>query len=63
MRTIPLSEYVLEKGQAKAADEIGCHQTAVSKALRTGRSIYVIQLPDGRVKAEEIKPFPNQVSK
>lgn len=56
---ISLAEYVDEVGQAKAADAIGVHQTAISKAIRVGRKIFVNTLPDGKVKAEEIKPFPH----
>lgn len=56
---ISLADYVGEVGQAKAADAIGVHQTAISKAIRVGRQIFVSTLPNGKIKAEEIKPFPN----
>ena len=56
---ISLAEYVDEVGQARAADAIGVHQTAISKAIRVGRKIFVNPLPDGKIKAEEIKPFPH----
>lgn len=40
----------------KAADKIGCHQTAVSAALRKKREIY-LELRNGEVVAGyEIKP-------
>ncbi|WP_112070765.1 Cro/CI family transcriptional regulator [Klebsiella grimontii] len=55
---ISLADYVGEVGQAKADDAIGVHQTAISKAIRVGRKIFVNTLPDGKIKAEEIKPFP-----
>ena len=35
---ISLAEFVGEVGQAKAADAIGVHQTAISKAIRVGRT-------------------------
>ncbi|ATA26787.1 hypothetical protein BIY26_07075 [Brenneria goodwinii] len=59
MQKQTLADFVRENGQAKAADAIGVHQTAISKAVRTGRKIFVIQLPDGRVEAEELRPFPS----
>ena len=58
MEKIPLGEYVRENGQAHTADVIGVHQTAISKAVRVGRQIFITRLPDGRVAAEEIRPFP-----
>ena len=56
---ISLAEYVDEVGQARAADAIGVHQTAISKAIRVGRKIFVNTLPYGKIKSEEIKPFPH----
>ncbi|HEJ7994962.1 TPA: hypothetical protein SMI16_000368 [Serratia liquefaciens] len=53
-----LADYVKENGQAKAADVIGVHQTAISKAIRTNRKIFVTTLPNGKVEAEELRPFP-----
>lgn len=41
MEKIPLADYVRENGQAKAASEIGVHQTAISKAVRVGRKIFI----------------------
>ncbi|KQN63654.1 hypothetical protein GKQ23_10815 [Erwinia sp. E602] len=58
MEKIPLGDYVRENGQAHAADAIGVHQTAISKAVRVGRKIFITRLPDGKVEAEEIRPFP-----
>ncbi|MCA7012495.1 Cro/CI family transcriptional regulator [Dickeya dadantii] len=58
MQKQTLAEFVRENGQARAADAIGVHQTAISKAVRTGRKIFVTSLPDGRVEAEELSPFP-----
>lgn len=59
MDKLTLADYVKENGQAKAADAIGVHQTAISKAVRVGRKIFVTTLPDGRVQAEELRPFPS----
>ena len=57
---ISLAEYVGEVGQAKAADAIGIHQTAISKAIRVGRQIFINRLPGGKILAEEIRPFPHK---
>ncbi|PHM29392.1 Cro/CI family transcriptional regulator [Xenorhabdus budapestensis] len=60
MEKIPLSEYVKQNGQAKTASLIGVHQTAISKALRAGRKIFLIRQEDGSYKAEECRSFPSQ---
>ncbi len=60
MEKIPLSEYVKLNGQANAARLVGVHQTAISKALRSGRQIFLIRQKDGSYKAEECRPFPSQ---
>jgi len=56
---ISLAEFVGEVGQAKAADAIGVHQTAISKAMRVGRQIFINKLPTGEVKAVEYRDFPD----
>ncbi|EUD04819.1 putative regulatory protein Cro [Providencia alcalifaciens RIMD 1656011] len=58
MERIPLSEFVKENSQEKAASLIGVHQTAISKALREGRNILLTSTESG-VQAIEIKPFPS----
>ncbi|AOM39451.1 Cro/CI family transcriptional regulator [Xenorhabdus hominickii] len=60
MEKIPLSEYVKLYGQAKTARLVGVHQTAISKALRAGRKIFLVCQEDGTYKAEECRPFPSQ---
>ncbi|MCK4098395.1 MULTISPECIES: Cro/CI family transcriptional regulator [Acinetobacter] len=56
METILLKDMVERDGQMKAADKIGCHQTAVSAAIRKKREIY-LELRNGEVVAGyEIKP-------
>lgn len=57
---ISLAQYVSEVGQAKAAAAIGVHQTAISRAVRVGRQIYILKLPDGEVKAIEYRDFPHR---
>ncbi|KLN96177.1 Cro/CI family transcriptional regulator [Moellerella wisconsensis] len=58
MERIPLSEYVKNNSQEKAASLIGVHQTAISKALREGRNILLTTTENG-IQAIEIKPFPS----
>ncbi|MBI6550426.1 Cro/CI family transcriptional regulator [Xenorhabdus lircayensis] len=60
MEKISLSEYVKLNGQAKTARLVGVHQTAISKALRSDRQIFLIRQEDGTYKAEECRPFPSQ---
>ncbi|MEX2952546.1 Cro [compost metagenome] len=59
MEKITLADYVEANGQAKAADMIGVHQTAISKAVRVGRKIFIKKMPDGTIEAEEVRPFPS----
>ncbi|MCC8421975.1 Cro/CI family transcriptional regulator [Photorhabdus thracensis] len=63
MDRIPLSDFVSKNGQQETAALFGIRQSAISKALSIGRKITVIVHSDGRIEAEEIKPFPSQVSK
>lgn len=63
MRRIPLNEFITEKkGQVQAAELLGMSQGGLSKALRVGRSVFVIEHEDGSFTAEEVKPFPSQAS-
>ncbi|MFK3659842.1 Cro/CI family transcriptional regulator [Scandinavium sp. NPDC088450] len=57
---ISLAKYVEEVGQVKAAKALGVHQTAISKAVREGRQIYINKLPSGEVKAFEYRAFPHR---
>ena len=51
-----LEEMVDREGQKVAADKIGCHQTAISAAIRKKREIY-LDIEDGRVvSGYEVKP-------
>lgn len=60
MEALPLSEFIKKSnGQPQAAGLIGCHQTALSAAIRKGRNIF-IQREDGQVVgAYEVKPALN----
>jgi len=59
MERISLQEFVSIKGQEKTAELFGIRQSAISKALALGRKITVIVHDDGRVEAQELKPFPS----
>lgn len=54
-----LTEFVASKGQVMAASLLRMTQPGLSKALRSGRSIYVTELPDGSYEATEVRPFPS----
>ncbi|MCO6503976.1 MAG: Cro/Cl family transcriptional regulator [Snodgrassella sp.] len=58
MEKIPLLDYVKNNGQRKTAKELGLTQGAISKALRSGRNIFVHASYSGKVQAVEIRPFP-----
>lgn len=59
MERISLETFASRKGQEKTAELFGVRQSAISKALALGRKITVIVHDDGRVEAEETKPFPS----
>lgn len=59
MEKLPLSVFVSRNGQEKAAEIFNVRQSAISKALSSGRNITVTILEDGKVIAEELKPFPS----
>ncbi|MCU7218042.1 Cro/CI family transcriptional regulator [Pseudomonas sp. VE 196-7] len=58
MRRIPLADFAAEKGQTKAAELLGLYQSALSKAIKSGRDIQVIESDDGTYAAEETRKFP-----
>lgn len=60
MKIIPLSEYVLENGQAKTAEVLGIYQSAISKALKRNRKVNILVKDNGKIEAEEVRPFPNK---
>lgn len=60
MEELTLSAFVEKHGQVNTANLLGVRQSAISKALRVGRDIFVIIHPDGRLEAKELKTFPSQ---
>lgn len=59
MQRIPLAEYAAKR-HAGTAEKLGMSQGSLSKAIREGRSIFVIVSDDGNLSALEEKPFPGQ---
>ncbi|WP_194426017.1 Cro/CI family transcriptional regulator [Klebsiella quasipneumoniae] len=57
MKKLTLKEFADQEGQVKAASKLGIRQSAISKALRLKRNIFVLVHPDGTTEAEEVKPF------
>ncbi|WP_313679052.1 Cro/CI family transcriptional regulator [Pantoea vagans] len=49
MNRMTLEDYAKIHGQAKAAKDFGVIQCAISKAIRTGRQIFVTVQSDGTV--------------
>ncbi|WP_354308957.1 Cro/CI family transcriptional regulator [Pseudomonas sp. PvP001] len=59
MQRIPLAEYASRR-HAQTARRLNMSQGSLSKAIREGRSIFVIEQEDGVISAVEEKPFPGQ---
>ena len=59
MQRTPLAEYA-NKRHAWTANRLGMSQGALSKAIREGRSIFVVVTESGEISAVEEKPFPGQ---
>lgn len=59
MNRMTLADYAKMHGQAKAANDFGVIQCAISKAIRAGRNIIVTVNEDGSVIGEEVRPFPS----
>lgn len=56
MESVLLSDMVAQNGQVEVANKIGCHQTAISAAIRKKREIY-LEIEDGEVvSGYEVKP-------
>jgi hypothetical protein len=53
---VPLSDYAKGR-QAALGAQLGLSQTAINKAMRSGRSIFVIEHADGTISAVEHKAF------
>lgn len=58
-----IQEFAQIHGQTKTAALLGLTQGSLNKALQVGRDIYVTEHDDGSFTAEELRPFPSQISK
>jgi len=58
MAKTTLQEYVSKNGQIKAAKLLGVTQSAICKALKYKRKIY-IEEKNGEVTSYEVKKFPS----
>lgn len=54
MERLPLSDFVSRNGQEKAAEIFNVRQSAISKALSSGRNITVTIFENGKVIAENL---------
>lgn len=61
MKKTPLPELVERMGQSAVAKGLGVSAPAISKALKAAREILVIEHEDGKLTAEEVRPFPCQL--
>lgn len=59
MKRTHLRQFVADRGQVDSAYLLGVTQGAISKALRVGRAIYVMEHKDGTFSAEELRSFPS----
>ncbi|QEY15488.1 hypothetical protein D0C16_05565 [Cellvibrio sp. KY-GH-1] len=55
MKKIPLSEFCSNQSQLRAAEIIGCSQSAVSQMLASKRAVFIIENDDGSFGCEEIR--------
>lgn len=53
MNRVLLTEFVRRHRQAEVAEKLGVTQGAISKMLRSDRTIWVVEHPDGRIEAIE----------
>ncbi|VVN58375.1 hypothetical protein PS684_03153 [Pseudomonas fluorescens] len=58
MKRINLKDFAKDRGQPEAASLLGMTQGALSKAIRMGRDVLVIEQGDGIFTAIEIRSFP-----
>ena len=54
---ITLKDYALRFGQTKTAQDLGVYQSAINKAIRSGRKIFLTVKPDGSIYASVVKPL------
>lgn len=60
MKRTPLPDLIERIGQSAVAKGLSVSAPALTKAVKAGRVIYVIEGDDGSMAGEEIRPFPSQ---
>lgn len=63
MKHINLKDFAKDRGQPEAASILGMTQGALSKAIRIGRDVLVIERLDGTFTAIEIRGFPSRIDR
>ncbi|WP_320110090.1 Cro/CI family transcriptional regulator [Pseudomonas sp. B21-053] len=61
MKRIHLKDFAKVRGQPEAASLLGITQGALSKAIRIGRDVLVIEHADGTFTAVETRSFPSRI--
>ena len=63
MTEIPLAKFCEDNSQRKAAEIIGCTQSAVSQMIQSRRNIFIYEKEDGTLGCREIRiPKPNKAA-
>lgn len=60
MKQITLNELVEVRSQSEVARLLGVSAPAITKAIKSGRTILVTEHDDGALEAEELRPFPSK---
>jgi len=60
MNRYTLESYLENHSQNSLAEAVGISQGAVSKMLRTGRNITVVELSSGQIQLIEERPIGNR---
>jgi predicted transcriptional regulator len=60
MNRITLNDYVARHGQTKTAGLLGLSQGAISKMLRIGRAVFIVEHGDGSIEAVEERRIGKQ---
>lgn len=60
MKRTPLEELIERIGQSAVAKGLSVSAPAITKAVKAGRVIFVIEQDDGSMRGEEVRPFPSQ---
>ena len=59
MKQVTLNELVADRNQSEVARLLGVSSPAITKAIKSGRTILVTEHDDGTLEAKELRPFPS----